>query len=84
MYAGRPMLVVPFSHDQPDNAQRVERMGIGKRIPRAKFSVRLGEAALSELLEDRSYTMNAIELATRLRKEDGIAAACDCLEAVLR
>ena len=52
------MLVVPFSHDQPDNAQRVERMGIGKRIPRAKF-------------------------AWRLREEDGVAAACDSLEAVL-
>ena len=27
MRAGRPMLVVPFSHDQPDNAERVEQAG---------------------------------------------------------
>ena len=83
MHAGRPMLVVPFSHDQPDNAQRVERMGIGKRIPRAKFSVSSAEAALRELLEDCRYAVNATEIARRLREEDGVAAACDRLEAVL-
>ena len=77
------MLVVPFSHDQPDNAQRVERMGIGKRIPRAKFSARSGEAALRELLGDDRYAVNAADIARRLRKEDGVAAACDRLEAVL-
>ena len=83
MHAGRPMLVVPFSHDQPDNAQRVERMGIGKRIPRAKFSVSSAEAALRELLEDGRYAVNATEIARRLREEDGVAAACDRLESVL-
>ena len=26
LHAGRPMLVVPFSHDQPDNAERAQRV----------------------------------------------------------
>ncbi|HUF31518.1 MAG TPA: glycosyltransferase, partial [Gemmatimonadaceae bacterium] len=30
--AGHPELIVPFSHDQPDNAHRVERLGIAKVI----------------------------------------------------
>ena len=29
--AGRPMLVVPWSHDQPDNASRVARLGVGRQ-----------------------------------------------------
>lgn len=32
--AGRPTLVMPYSHDQPDNAARVERLGTSpKRFP---------------------------------------------------
>ena len=28
--AGRPMLVVPFAHDQPDNAHRLQRLGLAE------------------------------------------------------
>jgi rhamnosyltransferase subunit B len=31
--AGRPQLLVPFAFDQPDNALRVQRLGIGIRPP---------------------------------------------------
>ena len=27
--SGKPMLVVAFSHDQPDNGARIEEMGVG-------------------------------------------------------
>ncbi|HEU4618183.1 MAG TPA: nucleotide disphospho-sugar-binding domain-containing protein [Gammaproteobacteria bacterium] len=30
--AGVPQVVVPFSHDQPDHAHRVLRLGVGRRI----------------------------------------------------
>ncbi len=30
--AGRPTLVMPYSHDQPDNAARVERLGTSRTI----------------------------------------------------
>ena len=30
--AGRPMLVVPFAHDQPDNAARVRRLGVARVV----------------------------------------------------
>ena len=58
-------------------------MGLGKSIPRAKFSLHSGEAGLRELLEDSRYAANATEFAIRLRKEDGVASACDRLEAAL-
>jgi UDP:flavonoid glycosyltransferase YjiC (YdhE family) len=83
MYAGRPMLVVPFSHDQPDNAQRAERLGIGRTLPRAKFSVPAAVAALGELLAEPHYATAATDVARTLQQEDGVAAACDRLEAML-
>ena len=30
--AGRPMLIMPYSHDQPDNARRMRRMGVARVI----------------------------------------------------
>ncbi len=34
--AGVPQLVVPFAHDQFDNADRVSRMGCGSQLPHAR------------------------------------------------
>ena len=30
--AGRPMLVVPHAHDQPDNAARATRLGVARTV----------------------------------------------------
>src|SRR5262249_27385677 len=37
MRAGRSMLVVPFAHDQPDQAARIARAGIGRRLARPQY-----------------------------------------------
>ncbi len=48
--AALPQLIVPKSHDQPDNAQRITRLGLGKMLAyRALDNSRL-EEALSDLL----------------------------------
>ena len=83
MHAGRPMLVVPFSHDQPDNAERAQRLGVARVLPRAKFDVTSAVRALGELLSDPRYAAAAGDIAHKLRQEDGVAAACDRLEAML-
>ena len=67
--------VVPFSHDQPDNAERAQRLGIGRAFPRAKFRVEAAVAALGELLAQPRYAAAAADVACRLQQEDGVAAA---------
>ncbi len=35
--AGRPMLIVPWAHDQPDNAERIRRIGAGRWLRRDHY-----------------------------------------------
>jgi UDP:flavonoid glycosyltransferase YjiC (YdhE family) len=81
--AGRPMLIVPYGWDQPDNAARVERLGVGLHAPRSKYSASTAAAALKRLLGEPRFAARAAEVAARVRKEDGLTAACDAIESVL-
>lgn len=78
--AGRPMLVMPYGHDQPDNARRVTRLGVARTISRRRYSpVRVAEA-LAELLADADCARTAARLSRVVRSEDGATVACDALE----
>ncbi|QEH34846.1 MurG-like transferase [Aquisphaera giovannonii] len=84
MRAGRPMLVVPFSHDQPDNADRLRRLGVARVLPGPRYDARRAAAALRMLRDDPSYARRAAEVGERVGREDGVAAACDAIEGLLR
>jgi UDP:flavonoid glycosyltransferase YjiC (YdhE family) len=81
--AGRPTLVVPFAHDQPDNAHRVERLGVSRTLRPARYRAGRVEKELKWLLEDPGYAGRAGMVAERVRGEDGVGAACDAIEEVL-
>ncbi|MBW3660628.1 MAG: glycosyltransferase [Gemmatimonadetes bacterium] len=78
--AGRPQLVVPFAHDQPDNAARAERTGVARSIPRREWSVRRAVEALEELLADPGYERRAEAVASVVRSEGGAKAAAAEIE----
>jgi len=80
--AGRPMIVLPFSHDQPDNARRVERLGVARVIPRGKYRAERVAQELNALLAEERYAAAAARTASVNASEDGVGAACDGLEAV--
>jgi UDP:flavonoid glycosyltransferase YjiC (YdhE family) len=82
--SGRPMLVVPFSHDQFDNAARVARLGCGRTLPRAGYNAASATRELRAILTGESYKINATEIGRRVRAEDGTRAACDAIEEVLK
>lgn len=83
MRAGKPMLVMPYSHDQPDHAARMEKLGIGLQIPRARYTAAQAARLLKQLLEDPQYSKNATRVGEQVRQENGVGAACDAIEAEL-
>ena len=81
--SGRPMPVVPFAVDQPDNASRVTRLGVARTIPRRRATPSRVATELRHLLDDPAYMQKASEVGEGIRREEGVQAACDALEALI-
>jgi UDP:flavonoid glycosyltransferase YjiC (YdhE family) len=81
--AGVPMLVVPFSHDQPDNAARVQRLGVARTLPRKDYNSRNAARELRALLEVGEYSERAAEVGQVVRSEDAPRRACDLIESLI-
>ncbi len=82
--AGAPMLVVPFNHDQPDNAMRITRLGVGRTLARTKYRAERVAAELNQLLSEPSYARKATEIGRVVGSEDGARAAADEIESMLK
>ena len=83
MRAGRPMLVVHYSHDQPDHAARLSRLGVARGVPREKYNTFVAAREIQTLLQDKSYAERAAEIGARVRSETGVTSACDLLSRLL-
>jgi rhamnosyltransferase subunit B len=78
--AARPTLIMPYSHDQPDNAARVERLGTSRTISRNQYLGSRVAKKLKELLENPSYAAKALEIGQIIQAENGVGVACDAIE----
>jgi UDP:flavonoid glycosyltransferase YjiC (YdhE family) len=78
--AGRPMLVVPFAHDQPDNADRAARLGVARVLSPRRFRAARVARTLDALLGDAAARTRATGVAARVRAEDGAGVAALALE----
>ena len=83
MRSGRPMLVVPYSHDQPDHARRLRRLGVARSLPRERYTTARCVAELGALLREPGYAARAASMAAAVQGEDGVKTACDALERLL-
>jgi MGT family glycosyltransferase len=81
--AGRPVMVVPISRDQPDNAARVIFHGVGISVPKRsspeKFAV-----AIRGALDDVGLAERAASMAAQLAPEVGAPKAVEALEELAR
>ena len=78
--SGRPMLAVPYAHDQPDNAWRAAQLGMARVVYPWKYRAARVATELRALDNDASYEIAAQRVATAVRGEGGVQAACDALE----
>jgi rhamnosyltransferase subunit B len=80
LLAGKPMLVMPYSHDQLDNARRAQRLGVARVLPREDYTAARAADEFKQLFADPEYADTAEACDERMRREDGLAAACNALE----
>lgn len=78
--AGIPQLITPLTFDQPDNAERVARLGAGLGADINKFTAKNGIPLLRRCLEDASIRQKAMECAQRLRQRRPVAELTAWLE----
>src|SRR5882757_1256816 len=84
MLAGRPMLVMPYSHDQPDNARRMRRLGVAGVIRRQEYTAERAARRIRRILGHRRFAERASSVGEQLRRENGLERACDALELLAR
>jgi len=82
--AGVPTLVIPFNHDQPDNAYRLARLGISRTLSRKKYIVPNVIKELDSLLSNKSYALKAADIGRQVRSENGASKAADEIEVFVK
>jgi UDP:flavonoid glycosyltransferase YjiC (YdhE family) len=77
---GIPLLVLPMHPlmDQPAIGRAVERIGVGRTLPKSSSSSRI-RTAVDDLLRDDATLARARSLGDAIRAGDGAAAAVDAL-----
>ena len=81
--SGRPMLVVPFAHDQGDNAVRAARLGVARVIFSSQYRRAAVAAQLRALLTEPSWRERSTAVASQVSAEHGAETACEALEQLL-
>jgi UDP:flavonoid glycosyltransferase YjiC (YdhE family) len=82
--AGKPMLIMPYSHDQPDNGRRMRRLKVARVIQRGYYTPVRVARKLKAMLEEPLFALRAAQVAEQLQHEDGVRSACNALEELYR
>jgi UDP:flavonoid glycosyltransferase YjiC (YdhE family) len=78
--AGVPQVVMPLAHDQPDNADRLRRLGVSRTLPPKRFRGPALAAALDGLLHSERTAKACREVAARFRGTDPVGDTCRLIE----
>ena len=79
---GKPMIVLPLFWDQYDNAQRIDELGFGVRLPSYAFEPDDLTNAIDRLLVDADLRSRLRATAVRLQTLRGTVRAADLIERV--
>jgi len=78
--AGKAMLIMPYSHDQPDNARRMRRLKVSRTIQRGNYTPIRVARKIRKMLDEPKFARRAESVMRQLSHEDGTKTACDALE----
>ena len=80
--AGVPHLVVPNAHDQPDNGQRIERLGLGLTLSPFAYREASAKAAITRLTTSAEIRARCREFAPRIDSDAALGSACGLIESL--
>ncbi len=80
MLARKPMVIVPYGHDQFDNAWRASRLGIARTIPRRRYLARAVSQVLDRVVNDRQTHALAEHMGQHVVRDHGAIAAARMIE----
>jgi UDP:flavonoid glycosyltransferase YjiC (YdhE family) len=84
LHFGKPTIVLPLFWDQPDNAQRMDELGLGVRLDTYGFTDGELHGAIGRLLGDGALRARLADGAARIQARQGLRAAADLIERTAR
>lgn len=79
--AGVPQLLMPLAHDQPDNAARLMRLGVGDQLKPSRFTAANIQTKLSGLIDVPAVWSRCKAIAMKSDQQQGRTQAADAIEA---
>ncbi len=80
MAAGIPQLVMPMAFDQPDNAARLKRLGVGDWLKPKAFRAPAVAQKLQHLLDSPEVASRCRARARDLDRVKALAETCELIE----
>ena len=83
LHFGKPMVVLPLFWDQHDNAQRMDELGLGRRLDTYRHDPVELVDAIESLLADSELPRRLSAISARLEADPGTAKAADLIERLI-
>jgi rhamnosyltransferase subunit B len=81
--AGIPQLIRPLKYDQPDNADRIYRLGLGTYVMPEKFTAESVMPILRNMLQKSKQSKALRKFSVDVQNSSAIVDACDLIEEAL-
>jgi MGT family glycosyltransferase len=80
LHFGKPMILLPLFWDQHDNAQRMDELGLGARLPTYEFTDADLHGAIDRLVADGNVRVRLSAISARLQANPGTHRAAELIE----
>lgn len=77
---GVPSLVIPFAYDQPDNAERLRKLGVARTLKRGRTSAVSLVRTLKQVLDNPRMRADALQLAHRITPDKDLSLTIQALD----
>jgi rhamnosyltransferase subunit B len=78
--AGIPQLVMPMNHDQPDNAARIEKLGVGISLKPNRYHGKTAASRLDYLLRSPQVQLQCQKVAKKVNFSEALTNTCLAIE----